>query len=136
MPGLNKRRPGRRRLFRIGKELDRKLRVVIGASVFLVLGLMWWGATASGLVQPLFLPAPGTVWQRMLALARQGIGVTVFEVAEKLQETGAGIQLSPNATQVLLELGLAERLKPAIVEPTAIRLRSGPSGRGGRSCGV
>jgi salicylate hydroxylase len=64
-----------------------------------------------------------------LALARQGIDVTVFEQAEALQEAGAGIQLSPNAVRVLVELGLAARLKPAIVEPTAIRLRAGSSGR-------
>jgi salicylate hydroxylase len=64
-----------------------------------------------------------------LALARQGIGVTLFDQAEALEEAGAGIQLSPNAAHVLVGLGLADRLAPAIVEPTAIRLRSGPSGR-------
>ena len=32
-----------------------------------------------------------------LALARAGIRVTVFEQAEKLEEAGAGLQLSPNA---------------------------------------
>ncbi len=64
-----------------------------------------------------------------LALGRRGIGVTVLEQAEKLEEAGAGIQLAPNATRILVELGLAERLKAAIVQPSAIRLRSGPSGR-------
>ena len=60
-----------------------------------------------------------------LALARQGIGVTLFDQAEKLEEAGAGIQLSPNAARVLIALGLADRLKPMIVEPAAIRLRFG-----------
>jgi salicylate hydroxylase len=64
-----------------------------------------------------------------LALAQRGIGVTLFDQAEKLEEAGAGIQLSPNATRVLIALGLADRLEPAIVEPVAIRLRSGHSGR-------
>ena len=64
-----------------------------------------------------------------LALARRGIGVTLFEQAEKLEEAGAGIQLSPNATRVLVHLGLAERLRAAIVEPSAIRVWSAPSGR-------
>jgi salicylate hydroxylase len=64
-----------------------------------------------------------------LALARRGIGVTLFEHTEKLEEAGAGIQLPPNATRVLVALGLAERLETAIVRPSAIRLRSGPSGR-------
>src|SRR5260370_28528250 len=57
-----------------------------------------------------------------LALAQRGIGVTLFDQAEKLEEAGAGIQLSPNATRVLIALGLADRLEPAIVEPAAIQL--------------
>ncbi len=64
-----------------------------------------------------------------LALTRCGIGVTLFEQAERLEEIGAGIQLSPNATRALIALGLAERLKPLIVQPIAVRLRSGLSGR-------
>jgi salicylate hydroxylase len=64
-----------------------------------------------------------------LALGRRGIPVTLFEQAENLEEAGAGIQLSPNATRVLVALGLAERLSAAIVEPSAIRVRSAPSGR-------
>jgi salicylate hydroxylase len=64
-----------------------------------------------------------------LTLARQGFRVKLFDQAEKLEEAGAGIQLSPNATQVLIALGLGERLAPAIVEPAAIRLRAARSGR-------
>jgi salicylate hydroxylase len=64
-----------------------------------------------------------------LALARRGLRVTLFEQAENLEEAGAGIQLSPNATRVLVALGLAARLEPTIIQPSAIRLRSGPSGR-------
>jgi len=30
----------------------------------------------------------------------------VLEKAEKLEETGAGLQLSPNASRILIELGL------------------------------
>jgi salicylate hydroxylase len=64
-----------------------------------------------------------------LALARRGIPATVFERAERLEETGAGIQLSPNATRILIDLGLESLLAPAIVAPTAIRLRAARSGR-------
>jgi len=64
-----------------------------------------------------------------LALARRGFRVTVFDQMEKLEEAGAGIQLAPNATRILVALGLAERLEPTIVQLRAIRLRSGPSGR-------
>jgi salicylate hydroxylase len=59
-----------------------------------------------------------------LALARKGFQVTVFEQAERLEEAGAGIQLSPNATRVLLELGLGERLQPLVVSPTAVVVRA------------
>ena len=64
-----------------------------------------------------------------LALARAGLRVTVLEQAAKLEETGAGIQLSPNATRVLIGLGLRERLTPAVMTPQAIRVMAGGSGR-------
>jgi salicylate hydroxylase len=64
-----------------------------------------------------------------LALARRGFAVTLFEQAEQLAEVGAGIQLSPNATGVLIALGLAERLAAASVAPALARLRAARSGR-------
>jgi len=64
-----------------------------------------------------------------LALARAGLRVTVLEQAERLEETGAGIQLSPNATKVLSALGVAERLAPSVVVPHGIRVMSAGSGR-------
>jgi 2-polyprenyl-6-methoxyphenol hydroxylase-like FAD-dependent oxidoreductase len=64
-----------------------------------------------------------------LAIARHGLPVCVFDQAERLEEAGAGIQLSPNATRVLIALGLAESIEPAIVVPAAVRLRAGGSGR-------
>ena len=64
-----------------------------------------------------------------LALARAGLRTTVLEQAAKLEETGAGIQLSPNATRVLIALGLRERLQPSVMAPQAIRVMAGGSGR-------
>jgi len=64
-----------------------------------------------------------------LALARAGMRVTVFEQAEKLEETGAGLQLSPNASRVLIALGLRDRIQPSAVAPKAIRVLAGGSGR-------
>src|ERR1700675_214421 len=64
-----------------------------------------------------------------LALARAGMRVTVFEQAEKLEETGAGLQLSPNASRVLIALGLRERLASVAIAPQAIRVMAGGSGR-------
>jgi salicylate hydroxylase len=64
-----------------------------------------------------------------LALAHAGIRVTVYEQAEKLEETGAGVQLSPNGSRVLIALGLRERLASVAVAPPAIRVMSGGSAR-------
>jgi len=44
-----------------------------------------------------------------LALARAGLRTTVFEQAAKLEETGAGIQLSPNATRVLIADAISDQ---------------------------
>ena len=64
-----------------------------------------------------------------LALARNGFRALVLEQAERLEETGAGIQLSPNATRILIGLGLADRLQGHVVAATAIRVLGGRSGR-------
>jgi salicylate hydroxylase len=64
-----------------------------------------------------------------LALARAGLRVTVFEQATKLEETGAGLQLSPNSSRVLIALGLRDRLAASVMTPRAIRVMAGGSGR-------
>jgi salicylate hydroxylase len=64
-----------------------------------------------------------------LAMAKAGLRVTMLEQAPKLLETGAGLQLSPNATRVLADLGLRDRLEPYAVAPHAIRVMSAGSGR-------
>jgi salicylate hydroxylase len=64
-----------------------------------------------------------------LALARAGLRVTVLEQAAKLETAGAGIQLSPNATRVLIALGLREKLAPSVMTPLAVRVMAGGSGR-------
>jgi salicylate hydroxylase len=64
-----------------------------------------------------------------LALAEAGFRVVVLDQAVRLLETGAGLQLSPNAARVLLGLGLGERLKPFVATPQAIRVMAARSGR-------
>ena len=64
-----------------------------------------------------------------LALARAGLRTTVFEQAARLEETGAGIQLAPNATRVLIALGLRDWLATSVMTPRAIRVMAGGSGR-------
>jgi salicylate hydroxylase len=63
-----------------------------------------------------------------LALAQQGFRVVVLEKAERLEEAGAGLQLSPNASRVLIALGLQPRLAPRAVIPDAVSIMSARSG--------
>ena len=62
-----------------------------------------------------------------LALAKQGFRVIVLEKSERLEEAGAGLQLSPNASRVLIDLGLRPRLSRAVT-PDAICLMSAANG--------
>jgi len=64
-----------------------------------------------------------------LALARAGFAVTVTEAAARLEEIGAGIQLSPNASRILLDLGLGPALAPHAVAPETLSVRSIRNGR-------
>lgn len=57
-----------------------------------------------------------------LAFAQQGFGVEVFERAERLEEAGAGIQLSPNATRILFSLGLSDALLAVAPRPEQVVL--------------
>ena len=58
-----------------------------------------------------------------LAFAARGFPVRVFERAPRLDEIGAGIQLSPNATRILDRLGVLPALRPPPCGPTAVVLR-------------
>ncbi len=62
-----------------------------------------------------------------LALARRGIACDIIEQATRLEEVGAGLQVSPNASRVLAELGVLKTLEPVWNEPDHIALASGLS---------
>src|SRR5262245_34362040 len=64
-----------------------------------------------------------------LALLQAGFDVHVFEQARELREVGAGIQVSPNATRVLHQLGLANALASLGVKPLAFHQRRWQDGR-------
>ena len=63
-----------------------------------------------------------------LTLARAGHRTTVLEQSPVLAEVGAGIQLSPNASRVLIDLGLREALASVAVVPREIVVHSSRSG--------
>lgn len=58
-----------------------------------------------------------------IAFARRGYRVHVFEQAPRLEAVGAGLQLSPNATRILRDFGVLDRLLPAAVRPEAVVLK-------------
>jgi salicylate hydroxylase len=60
-----------------------------------------------------------------LAFARKGVRSVVLERTASLQDVGAGMQLSPNATYVLEQLGVSEQLESLWREPDNICLVSG-----------
>ena len=64
-----------------------------------------------------------------LALAQAGFDVAVIEQAERLEEAGAGIQLSPNATHILINLGLHDALMETIVAPREVRVMTARSAK-------
>ena len=63
-----------------------------------------------------------------LALSRAGFLVDVFERASALEEIGAGLQIPPNASGILADLGVLHRLEGKALEPDCLRVRSGASG--------
>ena len=63
-----------------------------------------------------------------LALARVGCKVTVFERTATVTPFGAGLQLPPNATVVLIRLGLLDAICERAVAPTEILIRRGRDG--------
>lgn len=62
-----------------------------------------------------------------LAFARKGHEVDLVEQAQALSEVGAGLQISPNASHILIELGLGDALASAMICPEEITLVSGRS---------
>jgi salicylate hydroxylase len=67
-----------------------------------------------------------------LALAAKGFRVLIIETAERLEETGAGLQLSPNASRILIGLGLHARLSERALLPEAVSIMS--ARHGGEIC--
>ncbi|OLP43670.1 FAD-dependent monooxygenase [Rhizobium oryziradicis] len=60
-----------------------------------------------------------------LCFARKGISTRIFEKSAALEEVGAGLQLTPNVTCILDQLGLLPALKELWSEPDVVALASG-----------
>ena len=64
-----------------------------------------------------------------LALLRRGFDVEVYEQAAELGEVGAGVQISPNGSRALDELGVFEALRAASCAPTRKEFRLWNTGK-------
>ena len=58
-----------------------------------------------------------------LALLRRGIDVSVYEQASELREVGAGVQIGPNGSRLLIDLGLREALDEVACEAARKEVR-------------
>ena len=63
-----------------------------------------------------------------LAFLRRGWEAEVLERAPRLEEVGAGIQISPNGFRVLAALGVGEAVEATAYEPQALEMRVGATG--------
>jgi salicylate hydroxylase len=63
-----------------------------------------------------------------IALARRGWRVTLLERRDGQEEIGAGLQLSPNASAILGDLGLLPALIDSGLTPDAVRIRRARDG--------
>lgn len=64
-----------------------------------------------------------------LAMRSLGASVTLVERAPEFGEVGAGIQLAPNATRILRDWGLLDRVREVSVAPRHLVFRDAMSGR-------
>ena len=64
-----------------------------------------------------------------ILLARSGGKVTIIERAAGPDGSGAGIQITPNGTRVLLALGLSEEIRKVGVAATGVKVADHRSGR-------
>jgi salicylate hydroxylase len=55
-----------------------------------------------------------------IALSQAGFKVAIYERTEKLEEFGAGLQITPNATRVLARLGVLEQVRQLSSKPAAV----------------
>lgn len=64
-----------------------------------------------------------------LALERRGFAPIVLEQASRLEEVGAGLQLSPNGTRAMASIDVLDALRAVAVEPEGKKIRLWSSGQ-------
>lgn len=94
-------------------------RLATTAAAVLVVLLLWWLVTATELVTPLFLPAPGAVWQAFVTASTEGYrGFLLWEhIAISLQRVAIAFFLALAIAVPLGMLVAASRTLETIVDP-------------------
>ena len=64
-----------------------------------------------------------------LLLSRAGFTVSLIEKRTRVEEEGAGLQLSPNASRILIDAGLGPALSRRATAPECVRIRRGRDAR-------
>ena len=64
-----------------------------------------------------------------LFLSRAGFEVSLVEKRTRVEEEGAGLQLSPNASRILIEAGMGPALSRRASAPERVRIRRAADGR-------
>ncbi|MEC7958799.1 MAG: FAD-dependent monooxygenase, partial [Pseudomonadota bacterium] len=59
-----------------------------------------------------------------LALLKKNINVQIFEKEKEIEQRGAGINISPNGSSILYNLGLEEKINSLACKPNNIELRN------------
>ncbi len=62
-----------------------------------------------------------------LSFARYGVRCDIIERSPRLEEVGAGLQISPNAARILAALDVLPQIERSWLEPETVDLASGPS---------
>ncbi|MGI6245670.1 MAG: ABC transporter permease subunit [Pseudochelatococcus sp.] len=107
----------------------RRFRVAhLSIATLLVLLAVWWAVTAGGLIAPLFLPGPGAVFQRFVAVLTEGyVDSTLLEhLGASLARVFAALVA---ASAIAVPVGFAIALSPVgrgILDPLLELLRPIP----------
>ena len=64
-----------------------------------------------------------------LTMAQRGFRVVLLDQAQRLEEAGAGIQLSPNASRILIALGLDQQLRDYVGIPEELSVTNARTAR-------
>jgi len=84
-PGLRRPRRRRPRMLRLRGKMSVPQFLAVAGLVFAGLLIVWQVVTASGMVDPLFLPSPTAVWDRLSQLSGEGtlwddIGISTYRI--------------------------------------------------------